>query len=92
MNCPICNLHLITSDRQGVEIDYCPGCRGIWLDRGELDKIIQRSAAARTKWYKYLYDADDASATRASGKHIKRLTSRFIQYWVIKAKALRIIA
>jgi Zn-finger nucleic acid-binding protein len=34
------------SDRQGVEIDYCPQCRGVWLDRGELDKIIERSAAA----------------------------------------------
>lgn len=33
------------SDRQGIEIDYCPGCRGVWLDRGELDKIIERSAA-----------------------------------------------
>jgi Zn-finger nucleic acid-binding protein len=34
------------SERQGVEIDYCPSCRGVWLDRGELDKIIERSAAA----------------------------------------------
>jgi len=34
------------SDRQGIEIDYCPQCRGVWLDRGELDKIIERSAAA----------------------------------------------
>ncbi|RJG03439.1 zf-TFIIB domain-containing protein [Noviherbaspirillum sedimenti] len=45
MNCPICNdVHLIMSDRQGIEIDYCPKCRGVWLDRGELDKIIERSA------------------------------------------------
>lgn len=36
------------SDRQGIEIDYCPQCRGIWLDRGELDKIIERSAAEST--------------------------------------------
>jgi Zn-finger nucleic acid-binding protein len=34
------------SDRQGIEIDYCPQCRGVWLDRGELDKIIERTAAA----------------------------------------------
>lgn len=34
------------SDRQGIEIDYCPQCRGVWLDRGELDKIIERSAPA----------------------------------------------
>lgn len=44
MNCPKCNVSLIMSERQGVEIDYCPQCRGIWLDRGELDKIIERSA------------------------------------------------
>lgn len=43
MNCPICNVGLNLSDRSGVEIDYCPKCRGIWLDRGELDKIIERS-------------------------------------------------
>lgn len=45
MTCPNCNETLIMADRQGVEIDYCPKCRGMWLDRGELDKIIERSAA-----------------------------------------------
>jgi Zn-finger nucleic acid-binding protein len=45
MKCPNCSETLIMSDRQGVEIDYCPKCRGVWLDRGELDKIIERSAA-----------------------------------------------
>lgn len=45
MNCPICNIQLVMSERQGIEIDYCPTCRGIWLDRGELDKIIERSVA-----------------------------------------------
>ena len=44
MNCPTCNVDLKMADRQGVEIDYCPQCRGVWLDRGELDKIIERSA------------------------------------------------
>ena len=44
MNCPTCRIELKMSDRQGVEIDYCPQCRGVWLDRGELDKIIERSA------------------------------------------------
>ena len=43
MNCPNCKNPLVMSDRQGIEIDYCPECRGIWLDRGELDKIIERS-------------------------------------------------
>jgi uncharacterized protein len=47
MNCPSCgNVNLVMSDRQGIEIDYCPTCRGVWLDRGELDKIIERSAVA----------------------------------------------
>ena len=45
MNCPRCpNVVLVMSERQGVEIDYCPTCRGVWLDRGELDKILERSA------------------------------------------------
>ena len=44
MKCPVCStVNLVMSDRQGVEIDYCPECRGVWLDRGELDKIIERS-------------------------------------------------
>lgn len=45
MKCPTCtDTALVMSDRQGVEIDYCPQCRGVWLDRGELDKLIERSA------------------------------------------------
>lgn len=44
MDCPVCrNVSLVMSERQGIEIDYCPTCRGVWLDRGELDKIIERS-------------------------------------------------
>ena len=46
MNCPTCKIELKMADRQGVEIDYCPQCRGVWLDRGELDKIVERSAQA----------------------------------------------
>ena len=44
MNWPGCKSELKMADRQGVEIDYCPQCRGVWLDRGELDKIIERSS------------------------------------------------
>ena len=44
MQCPVDGTELMMTDRQGVEIDYCPKCRGVWLDRGELDKIIDRSA------------------------------------------------
>lgn len=45
MTCPHCDVNLLMSERQGVEIDYCPQCRGVWLDRGELDKIVERSHA-----------------------------------------------
>lgn len=46
MQCPVCkDPQLVISERQGIEIDYCPSCRGVWLDRGELDKLIERSAA-----------------------------------------------
>ena len=48
MQCPVCRVPLAMSDRQGIEIDYCPQCRGVWLDRGELDKIIERSAPVET--------------------------------------------
>ncbi|HET8778580.1 MAG TPA: zf-TFIIB domain-containing protein, partial [Agromyces sp.] len=44
MNCPACNVALMMTERQGTEIDYCPKCRGVWLDRGELDKIIDRAS------------------------------------------------
>lgn len=45
MKCPVCTTtDLMMTERQGIEIDYCPQCRGVWLDRGELDKIIERSA------------------------------------------------
>ena len=43
--CPVDQMPLVMSERQGVEIDYCPTCRGVWLDRGELDKIIEKNAA-----------------------------------------------
>ncbi|MEP2027392.1 MAG: zf-TFIIB domain-containing protein [Paracoccaceae bacterium] len=44
MQCPVDGETLVMTDRSGVEIDYCPRCRGVWLDRGELDKIIERAA------------------------------------------------
>ena len=48
MLCPHCKTGLKIADRQGIEIDYCPQCRGVWLDRGELDKILERSAGPAT--------------------------------------------
>lgn len=60
MNCPVCgDVNLVLSDRQGIEIDYCPKCRGVWLDRGELDKIIERSGATGAG-----YDPGHAPARR----------------------------
>lgn len=46
-DCPRCGVTLTMSERQGIEIDYCPQCRGVWLDRGELDKIIERAEAVQ---------------------------------------------
>lgn len=47
MLCPACKtVNLAMTDRQGIEIDYCPNCRGIWLDRGELDRLIERAEQA----------------------------------------------
>lgn len=61
MNCPVDSTTLVMSERSGVEIDYCPTCRGVWLDRGELDKIVERSgAAARDD----RYDRDDRTDRR----------------------------
>ncbi len=55
MNCPACeSVKLVMSERQGIEIDYCPQCRGVWLDRGELDKIIDRSLEGTSR-----HDVDD---------------------------------
>lgn len=50
MKCPVCsNANLLMTDRSGIEIDYCPECRGVWLDRGELDKIIERASSSATQ-------------------------------------------
>jgi len=59
MKCPKCNQALVMSERQGVEIDYCPECRGVWLDRGELDKILERSTGSASHRAEYRGDDDD---------------------------------
>ncbi|WP_321909811.1 zf-TFIIB domain-containing protein [Paraburkholderia sp. J11-2] len=65
MKCPNCpDVTLSLTERQGVELDYCPQCRGVWLDRGELDRLIERSG---TRQYR---NEDDAHASRQHGsKH-----------------------
>lgn len=62
MKCPNCNETLLMSDKNGIEIDYCPNCRGIWLDRGELDKIIERSTDHYSKKENYQKDYDRYSS------------------------------
>ena len=72
MLCPVCHVGLAMTDRQGVEIDYCPQCRGVWLDRGELDKIIERSAgddSARPLSGVRLGISDDRGHGDHGGKH-----------------------
>ncbi len=60
MNCPRCSTTLLMSDKHGVEIDYCPSCRGIWLDRGELEKIIEREFSMTSQQSnKNHFDDDD---------------------------------
>lgn len=53
MKCPTDSATLVMSERSGIEIDYCPECRGVWLDRGELDKILERASAEPAPAPKY---------------------------------------
>ena len=77
MNCPVDGTTLAMADRQGVEIDYCPQCRGVWLDRGELDKLIERDAApsvaaGRVPDRPRHHDDDDDDWVPVGGKKRKR--------------------
>ena len=71
MNCPVDGSELRISERQGVEVDYCPTCRGVWLDRGELDKVIDRSAATPHSEQPETF-SDDDDRSRDRGSHGKR--------------------
>jgi len=72
MKCPSCNgIDLLISERQGIEIDYCPKCRGVWLDRGELDKFIERSERqfpAKSETIAYAIGGSEASVPQFSSK------------------------
>ncbi len=65
MKCPNCQTTLLITDKKGIEIDYCPDCRGVWLDRGEMEKIIERSAEHYSN--RENYEAD--SRKYEYGKH-----------------------
>jgi len=78
MNCPKCYEPLRIADRQGIEVDYCPDCRGVWLDKGELDKIIERTlnyAGPR----KARYHEPDASRfhSKSDYKHYKKYNKKY---------------
>jgi Zn-finger nucleic acid-binding protein len=65
MHCPSCYTALSVADRAGIEIDFCPSCRGVWLDKGELDKIIERSSS-------YMKTSEPAPAAVVPSKRERR--------------------
>lgn len=69
MNCPTCSQPLQMTEREGVEIDYCTRCRGIWLDRGELDKILERSRSGDPPYRRGDDDDDDDRRGNYRGEH-----------------------
>jgi len=69
MKCPTCQTTLLISDKKGVEIDYCPDCRGIWLDRGELEKILERSAEHYSDRNNYESDQKKYQYNQSSDYH-----------------------
>ncbi len=71
MKCPNCKeTSLAISERQGIEIDYCPDCRGIWLDRGELDKILEKSRESERRSSQE-FSAPQQSAVQGTGYYQK---------------------
>jgi uncharacterized protein len=76
MICPNCQTELQMGDRSGVEIDYCPKCRGVWLDRGELDKIVDRLSSA--PWAKDDEEFRSAPEVKDHGDARKRKRKSFI--------------
>lgn len=69
MNCPACTVPLLISERHGIEIDYCGQCRGVWLDRGELDKLIERAGARPSKDEEDGDDTPRENGRRVPGRH-----------------------
>ncbi len=67
MQCPVDGTALVIAERSGVEIDYCPSCRGVWLDRGELDKIIDRSGAIEARDAPRRSSSDDGRRKKKDG-------------------------
>ncbi len=76
MQCPIDGETLVMSQRSGVEIDYCPKCRGVWLDRGELDKILERAAAEAAPAAAPRQDAERREERRDDRRDDRRFDDR----------------
>lgn len=72
MKCPNCNVALIMADRSGIEIDYCPDCRGVWLDRGELDKIIERSSSPGKSFQSQNYSENRHYSSDSDNRYRKK--------------------
>ena len=67
MKCPVCkDVTLLMTEKKGIEIDYCPECRGIWLDRGELEKLTEKAMALATKVYENIQKEEAAKANNDS--------------------------
>ena len=77
MKCPHCAVELRLSERRNIEIDYCPDCRGVWLDRGELDKLLESSAGEPRRYEREDRDDDDHSAKLKSYKQKSFLSELF---------------
>lgn len=85
MKCPNCSETLVMTDRNGVEIDYCPQCRGIWLDKGELDKIIERTGSHYSSRENYdndykRYGYDEHDKKNYQHKKKKSFLSDFLDF------------
>ena len=79
MPCPVDGSQLVMSERQGIEIDYCPTCRGVWLDRGELDKIVERSALETSMPPAQPRDGDFWSQPRGSHDYKHKRRKSFLE-------------
>ncbi len=93
MNCPKCFEPLRIADRQGIEIDFCPDCRGVWLDKGELDKIIERTLAsyAPPRDIPYREPDDDRRYGKPEYKKYKKYDKKYDKNYYKKKKAKHFI-
>ena len=73
MKCPVCkDVTLLMSEKKGVEIDYCPECRGIWLDRGELEKLIEKEETYNREHYEYKRESKEYRDNKYDDKYAER--------------------